>query len=358
MDLLTSSQLQSTSQHIALELTAAERGAKNSFQFIRHTFSHTPLVKSGEVFQILTIGGTVFKKALAKKEAARVTLLQSEEKSQPVFPTEESLLVFILSELSPQVTTVAINFAYPLTPIFEQGKLDGILISGSKENAFTGILGKRLCQTIERYVLEKTQRHIQVSCANDTICLLLSGLIEKTASQLAAGIVGTGLNFALFLDEKTGVNLEVANFDKFPVSEEGKQIDAGSISPGSALFEKEVSGMYLFQKFNLLAEKHGVDTRIHATDELELLVTRTDKAGEIARFVLAYSAQLVGCVLAGISLYKKSSLTFVMEGSLFWKGYQYKELAQQTAVQVAPQFPPTCIAIADSYFFGPAQLVS
>lgn len=93
---------------------------------------------------------------------------------------------------------------------------------GQKNMCFEGLIGEVVGLAIEKKVLEVRQQQIHVGMANDTICLLLSGLTHTWWDHVAAGIVGTGLNFALFLDQHTLVNLESANFSKFEQLPEGK----------------------------------------------------------------------------------------------------------------------------------------
>lgn len=350
--------LQTITSHFLDEIRKAEKGEISSLQFITHTLASHPLVSNDEVFQILVIGGSIFKKALARNHQGQLIILKSEEKWQPAFPTEGSLMEFIREELEPTVRVVAINFAYPLTPLFEKDRLDGILIQGTKENTFAGLAGKKLCHSVEEYVYMATQQKIIAACANDTICLLLSGLTQKPAPYIAAGIIGTGMNFALFQNEKTAINLEAANFNKFTPSEQGKIVDTQSVHSGSALFEKEIAGAYLFRHFNLLAKEQGLSLTLTSTEELDRVSKQAGPEGELAQNILISSAQRVGCAIAAITLYKNAAMTFVMEGSLYWKGHQYKETVAKTVTELIPQFPVFYINLADSYFFGAAKLVS
>lgn len=355
----TISELQLITDNFLHELQDSEQDKKTSLQFIRHTLSSAPLVQPGEIFQVIIIGGSFCKTVMLKKTDDGATLLSSSEKSLPAFSTEQSLLTFISAELDPNVSIVALNFAYPLTPVFADNRLDGILVSGSKEHSFSGLVGKRVCQTIEAYIKATTQRTVIFSCANDTICLLLSGITEKSPSDIAAGIVGTGLNFALFLDERTAINLEAGSFAGFPQSNEGKIIDKNSVAPQTALFEKEISGAYLFQHFNLRAKKMDLALQISSTEELDQLAkTDTSDVGKLAQDLLYESAQLTACAVSAMTRFKQTPLTFVMEGSLFWKGYCYKETVAETVKQLVPDYPVDFTDIPESYFLGPAKLVS
>src|SRR3989338_1539100 len=218
---------------------------KTALPFIKHTLAPTPIVKPGEEFQTLTIGGSICQSDRMRIDPTSPSLelgirgagrkihsLDRKVQEQPAFNTEEEFLSYFESLLDPNVRVVALNFAYPLNPVARNGLLDGILVSGSKENTFTGLVGKPVGETIEQYVKQKLDHVIRVSVANDTICLLLSGLTKYRGDELAAGIVGTGLNFAIFLDEHTAVNLEAANFNQFDPSPVGKIIEKKSTAPG------------------------------------------------------------------------------------------------------------------------------
>lgn len=336
------------------------RHEQTSIPFIKHSLSSAPIVRPDEEFQTLTIGGSVCQSDRMKLTDSILSLNHKVE-NQPSFLTDTDFLEYLEHVIEPTVSIVALNFAYPLTPIQRGGLLDGILVSGSKENTFDGLIGKPVGETIEEYFMKKRGQSLRVSVANDTICLLLSGLTKYSWDNLAAGIVGTGLNFALFLDRHTAVNLESANFNAFDQSEEGKIIDASSASSGDALFEKEVSGAYLYMHYNIKAEKAGVTGRIQDTKELDSLASSTDpklsKEKDIALSVLTHSAQKVACQIAGIMDFQQRDLTFVMQGSLFWKGYEYKKIVKNTTQQLS-KYTATFVTIENADLLGASKLVT
>lgn len=395
-------------------MLSASLTQKTALPFIRHTLSSTPIVKPGEEFQSLTIGGSICQsdrmridptssstKLGIRGARGKIHSLDHKIQEQPAFHTGEEFLAYVESLLDPNVRVVALNFAYPLTPVSRDGLLDGVLVSGSKENTFRELTGKPVGQTIEQYIKRKLGRDIRVSVANDTICLLLSGLTKYKWDKLAAGIVGTGLNFAIFLDEHTAVNLESANFNKFEQTSEGKLIDKESVSPGTALFEKETSGAYLYKHFNIIAERNGLKKRIASSKELSKLAEsahrhavrrladqhlnqwnykilkpsfvppsrdfgRASKPGMtigdnersslIALMLLQRSAQMVACQIAGIVEFQKRDLTFVMQGSLFWKGYTYKEMVGETVKRLT-NYNARFVEIENADLFGAAKLI-
>jgi len=353
-------QIQTISQNFTTQLEFAENGSPSSLAFIKNTIPSSPHIKTGETFQIMSIGGTIYVKALVRKGDTGIGILSLERGNIPQFTTKNIFLNFIADHTDPNVPFLAMNFAYPLLPTFINEKLDGIMQAGSKEYAFLGLVGKQVGQTIEEFIFAKTKHAITVSIANDTICLLLSTLTQKDPNiQFAAGIIGTGINFALFLDNTTLVNLEAGDFKEFIQSREGARIDAASIEPGAHLFEKEVAGAYLYKHFNLLAAEKGLSITplLNSTDLTSLAQTQTQGIGDLATEVLAHSARLAAGVIAGIANYKKSDMTFVMQGSLFWEGYHYKETIQQTLPLLTPH-SISFIKVEHADILGAAKLLA
>lgn len=341
------------------ELKDAKSGKKTSLPFIVHELPNTSLVKEGEVFEVLVIGGSVCTKALLKKTQKKLKIIKKESVNSSFLKKYQDLTDFIERNLYPDVKIVALNFAYPLKPVFEDGRLDGILVSGSKEYKFEKMLGKKIGKEIEDYVAKKQKRQIAVSAANDTICLLLSGLTKYPWQELVGGVLGTGVNFAFFLDKHHLVNLEAANFDKFPLSKEAKELDEKSTHPGRSLFEKEVSGAYLSELFNIALKEQGIKhERIHDTKEIDsLMISDNPKLAALAKSLMEKSADLVAGEVGGIALFKNRNLVFVMEGSLFWVGLGYKRRINAKLSETVP-FEIKFSKIEDSNILGAAKLVA
>lgn len=351
--------LKTIQDNFVQELQSATSGKKSSLPFIKHQLPSQPLVKDNEFFEVLVIGGSISRRAIVKKNQGTIKIITHRQKDQPIFRTKDTFLRFVEQELSTEVSVLAVNFAYPLSPVYTDSKLEGVLISGSKTNAFEGMVGKNVCKEIEEYVFQKRGQRISVTIANDTICLLLSGLTEIPWKNLACGIVGTGVNFAIFLDEKNVVNLESANFDKFPKTFEGKRVDELSLLPGKSLFEKETSGGYLYKYFN---EKVKITElpplSIDSTKELTILAQENNSPyTKIAVEVLCSSAQLVATQIAGIAIFLQKDLTFIMEGSLFWEGYKYKSCVEKALKELELPYKVSFRHIHNSYIVGAAKLV-
>ena len=206
-------------------------------------------------------------------------------------------------------------------------------------------------KTLEQYVFAKTKRRIRVSVVNDTPCLVLAGLTKERKERLVGGIVGTGMNFGFFLHEKVIVNLEAGSFDKFTPSKTAMAVDKKSGLPGQFPFLKETAGAYLYQHFNLLS-----DSPITSTKQMSTLA---EKGNKTARSLLERSASLIACQIAGIYKFKKQSkLTFVMEGSLFWKGWHYKKMVELYLEELGvPRKAIRFVHIESSGILGAVRLV-
>lgn len=353
--------LQTIANNFTNELTLSQKGKKTSLAYIKNTIPSSPIVKKGEIFQAMSIGGTNFKSAVIRKGTKALEILNLDEKAQPpVFETREDFLNFIEENLADDINILAINFAFPLKPVFSV-LLEGIFLYPTKEHKFEGLVGKNICTEIENYIKEKNRKTIKVSAANDTICLLLSGKIQISGDNIAAGIVGTGLNFGFFENSTTLINTESGGFDKFPLSPTGKIIDETSIGKGLYLFEKEIAGAYLYEHFNILAkERKYFIPDLKNSKELTDLAAREDgsQACLLAKALLRHSALLASCAIAGITKYKKQDMYFVMVGSLFWKGEGYKTIIREIVGHLVPEYKVHFLGIENSDLLGAAKLVA
>lgn len=340
------------------ELERANEGKNSSLPFIVHEMPSFSAVEEGQEFQVLVIGGTYATSARIKKENGKCVILTCDKTTLPMLLNKEDFLLFIEQSLFPDVSVLALNFAFPIKPVFEKGRLDGVLLRGTKGHTFRGLVGEKIGEAVEQLVLQKTNRKITVTAANDTVCLLLSGLEKTTYENLGAGIVGSGMNFAFYLNQNKLVNLESADFNKFEVSEEAHEIDKESSNPGKSLYEKEVAGVYLYKHFNiLLRENHTDHPPLSSTEELDTLARKdSDSAHVLARRLLERSAKLIACQMAAIMEYRKTDMLFVMEGSLFWKGFEYKKTVEETLSELT-KYKAEFVEVENSGVVGAAHLV-
>ena len=290
------------------------------------------MVQPNQVFQAFVIGGTYGAMVVVKlnKDKKFAILKQKTFTPLPRFATKEDFLAFIEANLEQQTAAIGINFAYNLIPVVgEMGELDGIMNQGdTKGHAFQGLQQEQVGKTIEDYLKETTNRDIAVTVANDSVCLITSGLEEDTDREnLIAAIAGTGYNVAIFLDNNTVVNLQASDFTGFTQTVTGRVVDAESKNAGEQLFNKEVAAGDLYKHYNVLIPLMHLQTPpLQTSEELSQLARKaTGTESQVARELFKRSASLVAAQLAGIYEFKGRplGLTCITQGSLFLKGPDY-----------------------------------
>jgi hexokinase len=355
------SELQQIRQNLSLEISTAAKGFKNSIAFIKNPIGKALSDDEKTKAQIIVIGGSNLISAEVIKTSPKViNILSIEKQNLPNLRTKEILLELISSVLKPDINLIVLNFSYSLKPFIHKGRIDGELIVGTKEYAFNGLIGYKVGQTLESYMLKKYNRRIKVAVANDVVNLVLSGSEIKDKLKVIGGIVGTGLNFGFYEDEKTIINLESGNFNRFPQTDSGKSVCQDSQKPDDYTFEKEIAGGYLFKHYNFYLDKFGLKSKkINSTSELFSKANTEKQGSDIARQLFERSASLIACHIAAMYDFKmKQSLNIIMEGSLFWQGWRYKDFVFDYLLKLGvPYGRITIEKIEKSYILGAARLV-
>jgi hexokinase len=304
----------------------ASVGQKSSIAFIKNPLQISTY-EYFTCFQSLCVGGSIFEVADVHIRNGKIELKNYSKKPLPVIKDKDTLFKLISGVVSQDTQLVGMNFAYPLQPVIRDSVLDGVLLRGTKEHTFTGLVNKQVGKEIENYFLETEKKKITCVVANDTVCLVLAGLQKYKWKELVGGIVGTGTNFGFFLDKGTVVNLESGNFNDFVHSESLGYVDAISGNKGQQLFEKEVAGGYLYQHYNYYIRKFRIHSPEVASTEMlnEIAETTTHPGYTIACELLERSASMIAAQIVALHTFKKNKLCIVMEGSLYWKGHHYKE---------------------------------
>ena len=337
--LLSTSALLSIKNSFIQEIQKARLGKESSVSFLPHTIPQTSPLKDGEIFQVMTIGGSVFKTALVKKQGNTTIVLSEDDDAIPTFNSDQIFMEFIIKHLDPSIMYLSLNLAYPLDPTFRNGLLDGIFIRGEKEHQFKGLIGNKVGKTIEEFVFARLKQTIHVTAANDTVCLFLSEATTQTWNTTVAGIIGTGTNYAIGINGQI-VNLQSGSFNKFSQTPSGKIIDQESANPGKGITDKEIAGAYLFKHFNIISKVNNlIISSLSSTKELsELAEKDSGEASKLARNILERSASLAACQIAGITEFLTScnqlelvetSYNYVMEGALFWDAWNYKAMLEK-----------------------------
>jgi len=311
----TEKELQTIIESFVKELKRADQGEKTNFSYSIHELSdQNTLINSG---QAIVIGGSNFQSCRITDNSLDLGSLVSEE--LPSMISKEILMDVILRNVDDDVNNVAVNFAFPLRPTLRNGLLDGKLIRGTKDHTLVGCVDHEIGKLIEDEC-SAIGKDVTVTVANDTICLILAGLEFSEEKYLAGGVVGTGFNFGFFKDNGTVVNIESGNFKSFEISDSGRIIDKESSNPSEQLYEKEVAGGYLHKHYNIIKQKNICND----SKDLSLLAQNGD---DIAQALFRRSASLVAAEIVALYRFKNhKELNCVIEGSLFWKGWNYKDM--------------------------------
>jgi hexokinase len=345
--LYSKQELLSFSQNLINQISSADSGNSTDLAYSINDLPDANLVSQGDPFQVIMIGGSHVESAIIKFDNSKPEILSFYDEDMPVIATKEILLNIFDKALDSKTEIIGLNFAYPLKPILRDGLLDGILLSGTKQHTFDGFVGSTVGLELEKFVFQKYNRKIKVTVCNDTVALGLASIDYKKGynhTNSFFGVVGTGFNFGMFRNSKQVVNLESGNFSGFEQSHTGKIIDSLSTNYRKQKLEKEVGGAYLSSHFNILANLEGLNQHSNSTKELSHIAQNSsDKASKLALDIYNRAASMVAMHIRSVFMFKAQQQKIIprefkamviLEGSLFWKGYKFKELTESCLLEL------------------------
>ncbi|HRS22609.1 MAG TPA: hypothetical protein P5562_00425 [Candidatus Woesebacteria bacterium] len=307
--------------------------------------------------QVIAIGGSNCDSAKVVWHHGKIELKEIKNDKIPKFTDKNIFLSYLADKIKNDTDLLILNLAQEIEPIIRENRIDGILKQASKEHRFDGLVGEIIGQTIENYLGQKG-RKIEVVVVNDVVGLALNKAKNENWRHFLAGVLGTGMNLGLYENEKVIINSEAGDFNSLQLTETGKLIDRESASPGRHLIEKEVAGGYLFQHFNLICQKMAIEGRVENTEAMGKMAQEAGWRGEIARQLFERSAQLWAAQIAGAARQKgEGKIKVLMEGSLFWKGYNYQNYVKKyLAILGINPHEIDFFLIENSNLKGPAKL--
>jgi hypothetical protein len=335
--------LQETSTNFHKELKLAELNNDSDLDFQKIGIETHQNIPENELFQTILIGGSHLESALVKVIQGQVKIYKFTSKEFNTLPNGEELMKIVLDSLDPNVKHLNISLAYKTRHYTRNGLIDGVVVTSSKEHNLESLQGKSLGEEIEKKVLERKGRQIKVSVVNNNVSLGIAACRKESAKSdletTITGIVSSGVNFGLF-DSRISkfINLESGNFGNYKQSNSAKILDSHSQNPGRNLCEKEVGLVYLWRLFNLEAVSEDIKQRLTGpADFLELINSKeTTKSSNLAQKLFQKSAALVASQIAGIIYFKDEKqisknqvYKIILEGDLFWKNQQYRELVKK-----------------------------
>ncbi|XP_034952327.1 hexokinase type 2 isoform X2 [Chelonus insularis] len=176
-------------------------------------------------------------------------------------------------KLEKEVLPLGFTFSFPLT---QYGLTKGMLVRWTKGFNCSGVVNEDVVALLEAAIAKRNDVRIDV-CAilNDTTGTLMSCAWKNHGCKIGL-IVGTGSN-ACYVEKTKNVECAVpGNFSPakphmlintewgafgengtldFIITEFDKAIDENSINPGTQIFEKMISGMYMGELARLVLEK-------------------------------------------------------------------------------------------------------
>jgi hexokinase len=334
-------QLQEFASNLIVQIKSSENGKKTDLAFAVNDLPKIDSVEDGQVFQVMMMGGSHLESALMKYTKGKAEILSFYEDELPTLVSKEVVMEVFAKNYDPNVKFIALNFAYPLKSVTRDGILDGILLHGTKEHTFKNLVGQTVGEEIEKYIAFTKNKQVKVSVCNDTVALGLASLgfkKEYNQGNTIFGVVGTGFNFGSFKNDQELVNLESGNFSHFEQSYTGKILDALSPNYSQQKLEKEVGGAYLVRHFNILANLEGFHTNLKNTKEMsELAESNQERLPGLAIEVFQRAASLVAMHIYALYLWKQEkaeakkdySLLVLIEGSLFLKGYHFRQFVDE-----------------------------
>jgi hexokinase len=214
---------------------------------------------------VIDAGGTNLRICIARFDTQGGIQLSSFSK-QPMPGRDHELtasqfyaeLADALEPLKDEFQQIGFCFSYPATIMPD---FDGRLLHWTKEIKVPELVGKHIGEGLLATLEARGVAGKQLVVLNDTVATLLAGLAEGqtfNASSYIGFILGTGTNTAYvernenigkldgYLAEGTQViNVESGGFAAFQRGPFDLQLDARSESPGSHVFEKLISGVYM-----------------------------------------------------------------------------------------------------------------
>jgi hypothetical protein len=315
------------------------------------------ILKDSDFLQLMIIGGSNFWQATGVLNKSSLEIREKPRINLPNFNKKDDLGKFFLEHLDPDCSLVVISFAYPMIPEFRGEFLDGKLLKGAKESKLLDLEGCLIGEFLEQYVLKQRKQKLRIVLVNDIVSLLLSSRLDLK-SYCTGLIIGTGFNAGMWTGKSDIINFEIGHFADFELSKSGQYVDEKSWNRGFQKLEKEVSGAYLWQHYNYYANLNRLRPITNSYKLSSLARGRVNTSCEIARLLLMRSSSLVAVLVAALYDYKKSEMDLIIDGSLFWEGYNYVGYFVDNLRKLKVDLSQIKILKYDDPFFSLSKLVT
>lgn len=240
-------------------------GDSSSLAMIPAYVSADGQVPVGKSVAVIDAGGTNLRICIAQfNEAGEVELSSFSKQPMPGRFEEKSkaefyqVLVEALEPIQDDFDNIGFCFSYPATI---KPNFDGQLLHWTKEIKIPELVGQHVGEGLLEALKNRGIEGKNVVVLNDTVACLLAGLAQGqsfNASSYIGFILGTGTNTAYVeRNEKIGklngsldsgsqvINVESGGFAAYQRGPLDIEVDKESENPGSHVFEKVLSGVYM-----------------------------------------------------------------------------------------------------------------
>lgn len=212
------------------------------------------------------------------------------------------------------------------------------------------LIGKKIKQELQKVFYQKHKRKIKIKLISDLVAVGMVAKYYYSIDNAILGVLGTGINGGV-LNNETIITFETANFNKFLQTYTNKIIDKNSNNYQKHLWEKEVSGKYLFLHYNyffknLYKQKYN-PYLIKNSNDLNELAFNYDTFKDfkeiqkqeyyVAKILLQKASSFFATQIFSLKKYinqekynsksnqfKKQKTSVIIDGSLFWESYNFK----------------------------------
>lgn len=200
---------------------------------------------------VVDAGGTNLRVGTARFDESGSLQVENFEKSGMIGLDGQLSKVEFFERLADRVMPVvhesdSIGFCFSY-PCEIQPSHDGKLLQWTKGVDAPDVVGCLIGEELNRVFEARGIERKKIVLLNDTVATLLAGVAEG-ASRGAKGyvgfILGTGTNTA-YLEKGEVINVESGGFNKLPIADIDRELDAATNNPGKQILEKMISGTYL-----------------------------------------------------------------------------------------------------------------
>ncbi len=337
------------------EMRSGLAGRASSLKMLS-SFTRRPTGREKGRFLALDLGGTNFRVLAVELSGDRS--FEVVRATRAAIPREDmggdgvALFDFVAASLDaflsgsglPRDGKYGLGFTFSF-PVRQTGIRSGALIQWTKGFTASGVEGKDVVVLLEAALRRRGLGGVSVEAlVNDTVGTLVARSYEREGCELGV-ILGTGTNACYPEKGKDGVivNIEWGGFAGFAGNSFDRALDAASANPGSQLFEKAVSGMYLGEIVRLVLDQLAREGLVPApvgapysltSEHLSRLVAGSPTGGDrvaraVAELVTTRSAHLAATAIAAVLLWRGEQApgerVAAIDGSLFEKFPGYRE---------------------------------